>query len=223
MSASNAAGDFTSSYTVGEEIANSVTHGLGIAAAIVALTLMLVKAIPVLSATDIAAVSIYGGSLILMFLFSTLYHAIPHVPSKVILKRLDHCAIYVLIAGTYTPFLMISLRSNSAWALLATVWVLAIAGVLFKVWFIHRFKRLSVVTYLMMGWLSLLVIYQLYQVLPGVGFALLLFGGVFFTIGVVFYVAKKLPFNHAIWHVFVLAGAVCHCVAIGVYVIPSAV
>ena len=210
------------SYTAGEEIANSLTHGLGIAAAIVGLTLMLVKGAPVLSGGDIVAVSIYGGSLILMFLFSTLYHALTHLPSKALFKRLDHCAIYLLIAGTYTPFLVISLNTSGAWLLLATIWFLAIAGVLFKALFINRFKRLSLLTYLVMGWLSLLVVYELYQVLPATGFALLLIGGLCFTFGVLFYVAKTLPFNHAIWHLFVLGGAVCHALAIGVYVIPSA-
>lgn len=211
----------TSTYSIGEEIANSISHGLGIAAAIVCLTLMLVKGIPVLSAGDIAAVSVYGGSLILMFLFSTLYHAVTHMPSKALFKRLDHCAIYLLIAGTYTPFMVISLQTSGAWWLLTTVWVLAIAGVLFKAFFINRFKRLSLATYLLMGWLSLLVVYELYQVLPGGGFALLLIGGLCFTLGVLFYVAKTLPFNHAIWHLFVLGGTICHAVSIGIYVIPS--
>lgn len=208
-------------YTRAEEIANSLTHGLGIAAAIVGLTLMLVKGLPVLSGADIVAVSIYGASLILMFLISTLYHALTHLPSKALFKRLDHCAIYLLIAGTYTPFLMISLQSAAAGWLLAAIWALAFAGVLFKALFIGRFKRLSLLTYLVMGWLSLLVIFELYRVLPATGFALLLIGGLCFTFGVLFYVAKKMPYHHAIWHVFVLAGAICHAVAIGVYVIPS--
>ena len=218
------AGTYTvGAYTVGEEIANSVTHGLGIAAAIVGLTLMLVKGLPVLSGVDIFAVSVYGGSLILMFLFSTLYHALSYLPAKALFKRLDHCAIYLLIAGTYTPLMVISLQNTEGWILLALVWTLAIIGVFFKALYVDRFKRISLVTYLLMGWSSLLVIFELYRVLPGAGFSLLLMGGLCFTFGVIFYVAKSLPFNHAIWHLFVLAGALCHAVTIGVYVIPTAV
>lgn len=208
------------SYPVGEEIASSVSHGIGIAAAVVGLTLMLTKGIPVLSGVDIAAVSVYGASLILMFLFSTLYHALTHLPSKAVLKRLDHCAIYLLIAGTYTPLLVISLGGWQSWLLLGVIWLLALSGVLFKAFMINRFKRLSLITYLGMGWLSLLVIRDLYQVLPTAGFNLLWIGGLCYSLGVAFYVAKKTPYTHAIWHGFVLGGAACHCVAIALFVIP---
>ncbi|WP_252010206.1 hemolysin III family protein [Ferrimonas sp. SCSIO 43195] len=208
-------------YSQGEEIANAITHGLGVAAAIVGLTLMLTKGIPVLSAWDIAAVSIYGASMILLFLFSTLYHSISNPRAKKVFKRLDHCAIYLLIAGTYTPMMSISLEGWKADMILATIWSMAIAGVVFKAFFINRFKKLALTTYLVMGWLCLLVIYPLYQVLPSAGFHLLWIGGLCYSGGVVFYVAKKTPYTHAIWHLCVLAGAVCHCVAIAAYVIPS--
>lgn len=209
------------SYSLGEEIANAVTHGLGTAAAIVALTLMMVKAIGVLGVANIAGVAVYGASLILLFLCSTLYHSFYHPTVKAVLKRLDHSAIFLLIAGTYTPFLMITLQSTLARVLLFVIWGMAVAGVVFKAFFIHRLKRASLVIYLLMGWLSLLVVYELYVALPTPGFVLLLAGGLAYTVGAVFYAAKKYQYTHAIWHLFVLGGAACHCVAVAVYVIPA--
>lgn len=209
-------------YTLGEEIANAVTHGLGTAAAIVALTLMLVKAMPALSGWQMAGVAVYGGSMISLFLSSTLYHSLTHPPTKAVLKRFDHSMIYLLIAGTYTPFLMITLQSAMAQALLVVIWALALGGVLFKIFFVHRFKRASLITYLAMGWLSLLVVYELYEALPSPAFNLLIAGGLSYTLGAAFYAAKQYRYTHAIWHLFVLGGAACHCVAIAAYVIPSA-
>ncbi|ADN76014.1 channel protein, hemolysin III family [Ferrimonas balearica DSM 9799] len=207
-------------YSIGEEIANAVTHGLGVAAAIVGLTLMLNKGIPVLPASGIAAISVYGATLILMFLCSTLYHSIQHEPAKAVLKRLDHCAIYLLIAGSYTPLMLIALDNSASHLLLAFIWVLAAMGVLFKALFVHRFKKLAMVTYLAMGWASLAVIVELYAVLPTAGFILLLAGGLSYSLGTLFYAAKRFPYTHAIWHLFVLGGAVCHCLTIALYVIP---
>lgn len=210
-------------YTLGEEIANAVTHGLGAAGAIVALTLMLVKAMPVLSGWQMVGVAVYGGSMIALFLSSTLYHSFTHLPTKAVLKRLDHSTIYLLIAGTYTPLLMIALPDSAmAQMLLIVIWALALSGVLFKIFFVHKFKRASLITYLAMGWLSLLVIFELYKALPGPAFNLLIAGGLSYTLGAAFYAAKQYRYTHAIWHLFVLGGAACHCIAIAVYVIPSA-
>jgi hemolysin III len=207
-------------YPLGEEIANAVTHGLGTAGAIVATTLLLVKGVHSLSGWQLAGVCVYGASMITLFLASTLYHAIHHHASKVVLKRIDHCAIYLLIAGSYTPFMSIALQSTSSYILLGVVWALALIGILFKVFFIHRFPRLSLATYLIMGWLAMFLVYELWQVMPRAGFNLLVIGGLCYTVGAVFYAMKKLRYSHAIWHLWVIAGAVCHCVAIGVYVIP---
>ncbi len=209
-------------YSLGEEIANAVAHGLGTAASIVALTLMLVKALPVLPAWELAGIAIYGASMVTLFLSSTLYHSFTHLPTKAVLKRLDHCAIFLLIAGTYTPFLMITLKSPRATLLMAVIWALALAGVVFKIFFVHRFKLASLITYLVMGWLALVVIYDIYQALPRPGFYLLLAGGLCYTVGAGFYAAKQYRYTHAIWHLFVLAGAACHCLSIALYVIPSA-
>ena len=209
-------------YSLGEEIANAVAHGLGTAAAIVAMTLMLVKAIPVLPAAQIAGIAVYGGSLVALFLSSTLYHSFTHLPTKAVLKRLDHCAIFLLIAGTYTPFLMITLHTPMAQALLLVLWFFAIAGIIFKIFFVHKFKRASLISYLVMGWLVVFVGRDMYRALPAAAFNLLLIGGLSYTVGAAFYAAKQYRYTHAIWHMFVLGGAACHCVAIAVYVIPSA-
>ena len=216
------AGHPAAAYPLGEEIANAITHGLGAAAAIVATTLLLVKGVPTLSGWHLAGVAVYGASMITLFLASTLYHAIHHHPSKAVLKRIDHCAIYLLIAGTYTPFMSITLHSASAHMLLAVVWGLAAVGIVFKIFFINRYQRISLATYLVMGWLAMFVVFELWHVMPRAGFNLLLAGGICYTVGAVFYAMKSVRYSHAIWHLWVIAGAVCHCVSIGIYVIPQA-
>ncbi len=206
-------------YTLAEEIANSISHGAGVVLGIVGLVLLLVQAVDNgATSTAIASYSLYGGTIILLFLASTLYHAIPSPRAKPWLKRFDHCAIYLLIAGTYTPFLLVGLDSPLARGLMIVIWSMALVGVLFKLAFAHRFEVLSLVTYLVMGWLSLIVIYQLMQVLAPGGVTLLAVGGVVYTLGVVFYVCKRIPYNHAIWHGFVLGGSLCHFLAIYLYV-----
>ncbi|MBP2847204.1 hemolysin III family protein [Dickeya oryzae] len=206
-------------YTLAEEIANSISHGIGCVFGIVGLVLLLVQAVNN-SATSLAitSYSLYGGSLILLFLASTLYHAIPHQRAKRWLQIFDHCAIYLLIAGTYTPFLLVGLDSPLARGLMIAIWSLALLGVIFKLAFAHRFEVLSLITYLVMGWLSLIVVYQLAMKLSIGGVTLLAIGGAIYTLGVVFYVCKRIPFNHAIWHGFVLGGSVCHFLAIYLYV-----
>lgn len=204
-----------SSYSLAEEVANSISHGIGFILGIVGLVLLLVQAIDSgADATAITSYSLYGGSMILLFLASTLYHAIPHPTAKRWLKVFDHCAIYLLIAGTYTPFLLVGLDSPLARCRMAVIWSLALAGIIFKLAFAHRFKVVSLITYLTMGWLSLIVIYQLALRLSGGGLTLLALGGVIYTLGVIFYVCKRIPYNHAIWHGFVLGGSACHFFAI---------
>ncbi|WP_147199667.1 hemolysin III family protein [Pantoea sp. CCBC3-3-1] len=206
-------------YSLAEEIANSISHGIGFIFGIVGLVLLLSQAVESRADTlAITSYSLYGGSMILLFLASTLYHAIPHPRAKLWLQKLDHCAIYILIAGTYTPFLLVGLKSPLAHGLLVVIWSLALAGVLFKLAFIHRFEALSVITYMLMGWLSLVVIYQLALKLPAGGIWLLAAGGIVYSLGVIFYVSKRIPYNHAIWHGFVLGGSICHFLAIYLYV-----
>jgi hemolysin III len=208
-------------YSAKEEFANTLTHALGMLLSIVGLVLLLVKASQHnADAMTIASMSIYGGSMILLFLASTLYHAIANPRAKRALKTFDHCAIYLLIAGSYTPFLLVTLRTPLAIGLMAVIWGIAVFGIIMKLAFVYRFKRLSLVTYLTMGWLSLIVIYQLAMNLSIEGLTLLAAGGVIYSLGVIFYVAKRIPYNHAIWHGFVLAGCACHFFAIYLYVQP---
>lgn len=208
-------------YSVKEEVANAISHGVGLILGIVGLVLLLVKAVDHRAdALTIVSMSIYGGSMIALFLASTLYHAIPHQNAKRWLKTFDHCAIYLLIAGSYTPFLLVSLRTPLAFGLMIVIWSIALIGIIMKIAFVYRFKRLSLVTYLTMGWLSLIVIYQLALNLDVGGLTLLAAGGVVYSLGVIFYVAKRIPYNHAIWHAFVLAGCACHFLAIYFYIDP---
>lgn len=209
----------TAGYSLAEEVANSISHGIGFIFGIVGLVLMLTQAAASqANAIAITSYSLYGGSMILLFLASTLYHAIPHPAAKLWLQKLDHCAIYILIAGTYTPFLLVGLKSPLAHGLMAVIWSLALLGVLFKLAFVHRFEALSVITYLLMGWLSLIVVYQLALKLSPGGIWLLAAGGIIYSLGVIFYVSKRIPYNHAIWHGFVLGGSICHFLAIYLYV-----
>jgi hemolysin III len=206
-------------YTLAEEIANSISHGIGLVFGIVGLLLLLGQAFDTHASTlAITSYALYGGSMILLFLASTLYHAIPHPRAKIWLKKFDHCAIYLLIAGTYTPFLLVGLDSPLARGLMVVIWGLALLGILFKLTIAHRFKVLSLVTYLAMGWLSLVVIYELAMRLSPGGITLLAVGGLIYSLGVIFYVCKRIPYNHAIWHGFVLGGSVCHFLAIYLYV-----
>ncbi|CAM3135516.1 PAQR family membrane homeostasis protein TrhA [Vibrio mytili] len=208
-------------YSQTEEWANAITHGIGMVMGIVGLVLLLVKALDHQADTlTLTSMAIYGSSIIVLFLASTLYHAIPHPNVKRWMKTFDHCAIYLLIAGSYTPFLLVSLRTPLAIGLMIVIWTIALIGIIMKVAFISRFKKLSLGSYLVMGWLSLIVIYQLAIHLHITGLTLLAVGGLVYSIGVIFYVAKRIPFNHAIWHGFVLAGCVCHFFAIYYFVEP---
>ncbi|EDK27739.1 putative hemolysin III [Vibrionales bacterium SWAT-3] len=216
MSASSA-----SEYSDIEERANAITHGLGVVLGVVGLILLLIRAFDHQADTlTIASMTVYGSSIILLFLASTLYHSITTEKTKRLLKTLDHCAIYLLIAGSYTPFLLVSLRTPLAMGLMAVIWGIALVGIIMKIAFVYRFKRLSLVTYLAMGWLSLIVVYQLAMNIEMGGLVLLALGGVIYSLGVIFYVAKRIPYNHAIWHLFVLAGCACHFFAIYLYVTP---
>lgn len=208
-------------YSPREELANAITHGVGFFVAFAALIYMINVTPLEYSVRQKTGIVVYGISLMLMFLLSTLYHAVSHPKAKRVLKHFDHCAIYLLIAGTYTPMLTIALQSTLSEVVLIIVWVMALLGVIFKAFFAGRFKRFSVATYLLMGWLSVVVIYQLYQVLEIAGLLLLLAGGGAYSLGVIFYVNKRIPFNHAIWHCFVIVGALCHCWLIAGYVLPN--
>jgi hemolysin III len=156
-----------------------------------------------------------------LFLASTLYHAWPASPRKHLFKLLDHCAIYLLIAGTYTPFVLVTMRTGTGWLLFGAIWALATAGILTKLWFRHRYPKLSMISYLVMGWLVVLAAPEVARAVGSSAMVWLVAGGLAYTIGAVFYAAKRLPFNHAIWHLFVVAGSVFHFMAVILYVLPS--
>ncbi len=205
-------------YSVGEEIANAISHGLGVLLSVAALTLLISDAYISQDAMRMFSYSIYGSSLILLFLASTVYHAITHEKTKRLFKLFDHCAIYLLIAGTYTPLMLITLSGPLGNWMLVVIWLIAVAGILFKLKFGHKYKVLSLITYVGMGAISLAIIQKLQQTLASNGILLLAIGGAFYIVGIFFYVQKKIPYNHAIWHLFVLAGAICHFFMICFYV-----
>ena len=207
-------------YTVVEELVHAVSHGAGVILSIAGLSWMLYLSIGASDPWRIVASCIYGVSLISLFLASTLYHGLYASPHRHLFKLFDHCAIYLLIAGTYTPFLLVAMRTDTGWWLFGAVWSLATAGILTKLWLRHRYPRLSLISYLLMGWLIVIAAPQLADAVGASGMAWLIGGGVCYTVGAVFYKAKRLSFNHAIWHLFVLAGGVCHFVAVVWYVLP---
>ncbi|MDQ0858758.1 hemolysin III family protein [Bacillus sp. V2I10] len=194
-------------YSIKEEIANAITHGIGVLLSIPALVYLIIFASKYGDAWHIVSFSIFGATMILLYLFSTLLHAIPHRKAKDVFEILDHSAIYLLIAGTYTPFLLVPLRGTLGFTLLGIVWGLAIAGIVLKIFFVKKFVILSTLAYILMGWLIIIAIKPLYEFLSPEGFALLLTGGLLYTIGAIFYVWRKIPYHHAIWHGFVLAGS----------------
>ncbi len=203
-------------YSVVEEWLNTASHGVGFIASIIGLVFMLYRAEDKLTMTVSA---IYGASLIIMFLSSTLYHGIGYTKVKSWLKLCDHSAIYLLIAGTYTPILLVSIGGVLGITMTAVIWSLALIGVAFKLIAQHKFPKLSVITYLLMGWIAIGLIYPLYLALPGAGLWLLVAGGLCFSVGVCFYVAKKVKYTHTIWHVFVLGGCSCHYFSIYFFVV----
>ena len=196
--------------TIVEEIANSITHGLGLGLSVVALTFLVVYASLEGDPWKITAFAIYGTSLIILYLCSTLYHSFTHSRIKAIFRRLDHAAIYLLIAGTYTPIILISLRSTWVIYLLPIVWAMAIIGVYIKIFFIHRYERLSLAYYIIMGWMALIAAKPLFNSIPIESFIWIILGGIIYTTGVIFYSWHRLPFNHTIWHGFVLLGSFSH-------------
>ncbi|OOZ41702.1 PAQR family membrane homeostasis protein TrhA [Solemya elarraichensis gill symbiont] len=211
------------SYTIVEEIAHSLTHGLGVLLSIGGLAVLVAFSALYGDAWHIISVSIYGATLILLYTVSTLYHSITHERAKNVLQRLDHAAIFLLIAGTYTPFTLVSLRGAWGWTLFGLVWAIAIAGIALELFVEKRMKRLSVTLYLGLGWIVLIAIKPMIASIETGGLLLLLAGGFCYSFGVIFYVWKKLAYNHAIWHLFVLAGSILHFFSVLFYVIPPAV
>jgi hemolysin III len=204
----------------GEELANALSHGLGIVLSLAAVTLLAVFAALNGTARHIVSFSIYGATLVLLYTASTLYHSFRNPRAKQILRVCDHAAIYLLIAGTYTPFALVVFHGAFGWTLFGLAWGMAATGVLLKLLFVGRFHGVAVGLYIAMGWLIVIGIKPLIQSVPGPGLALLVVGGLLYTGGVAFYANKRIPWNHAIWHLFVLGGRVCQFFAILFYALP---
>ena len=211
----------TLEYSVLEEVLHSVTHGVGALLSILGLSWMLYLSIAAADPWRIVASSIYGATLITLFLASTVYHAMYASRHREIFRLLDHCAIYLLIAGTYTPFLLVSMRTDTGWWLFGTIWALATAGIVKKLWFRHRFPKLALASYLAMGWLIVVAAPQLANAIGANGMGWLIAGGISYSVGAVFYSAEKIPFNHTVWHVLVLGGSVCHFLGVVWHVLPA--
>jgi hemolysin III len=197
-----------------EEFASALTHGLGATAALAGGAVLITLAALHGDHWQLAASIVFGVALVLLYVASTLYHAIHHPVVKGRLKVFDHCAIYVLIAGTYTPFTLIGLRGAVGWWLFATIWALALAGVIFKLYFTGRFKRLSTLIYIAMGWLILVAAKPLFAALDAWTLGWLIGGGLSYTLGTFFYHRPAMRYSHAIWHLFVLGGSICHYIAV---------
>ena len=209
-------------YSTAEEIANGITHGLGVVFSIAGLAILTAFASVFGTVWHIVACSIYGVTQILMYTASTLYHSIPVPRAKKFLRLLDHSAIYLLIAGTYTPFALVNLRGPWGWSILIAIWGLAITGIALQSKLIKLNRLVTALPYVAMGWVAVIAVKPLLDAVAPGGLWLLVLGGLAYTAGTIFYVWKRLPFHHAIWHGFVLLGSVLHFFSILFYVIPLA-
>lgn len=197
-----------------EEVANSVTHGVGLLISIIGATILMVNALKSDDVWKVLGVSIFGIAMILTYTFSTLYHGLYFTKANRVFKVLDHSSIFLLILGTYSGFILATLNNNLGLIVLIIIWLIAILGIIYKSIFMEKFKILQVVTYVFLGWIAIFIAPSLLTVLSSGVIILLVIGGLFYTLGLVFFAWKKLKFNHTIWHVFVLMGSICHFLAI---------
>ncbi|MBA1445206.1 MAG: hemolysin III family protein [Gammaproteobacteria bacterium] len=212
----------TARYSLGEEIAHAVTHGVGIPLSIAGLVILVAFSSLYGDAWHIISSTIYGVTLILCYTASTLYHGIPLPRAKQLLRQLDHASIFLLIAGTYTPFTLVNLRGPWGWTLFGLVWGIALVGMALELSARKRYKRLSISLYLGLGWLVVIAIQPMLESVGTGGLLLLLAGGLCYSLGVIFYVWKRLAYHHAVWHLFVLGGSIFHFFSILFYVVPNA-
>ena|SRR5690554_1124319 len=196
--------------TLGEEITNAILHGVGVGLSIAALAVLVVFASIYGSVWHVVGFAIYGSTLILLYLSSTLYHSFPEGRVKKIFHILDHSSIFLLIAGTYTPITLIKLRGGLGWTIFGIVWGIALFGIISKVFWINKFSILSTLLYIAMGWLVVVAVKPLLVALSETSIIFLIIGGLLYTIGTIFYALKQVKYAHAVWHLFVLAGSVCH-------------
>ncbi|HZS03278.1 MAG TPA: hemolysin III family protein [Blastocatellia bacterium] len=204
-----------------EEMANSLTHGFGLVLSLIGLAVLVLLAVLRGGAWHILGCSVFGASLVIMYLASTLYHSARSPRMKHLLRVVDHCCIYLLIAGTYTPFTLVILRRDWGWVIFGVVWGLALVGILCRILSKRQLQVLMTISYLLMGWMAVLAIKPLLALAPFAAVVWIMAGGVFYTIGVVFFSLEKMRYHHAIWHLFVLGGSLCHYLAVLFYVLPA--
>lgn len=210
----------THTYPRREEIANAITHGIGALLSLAGLVLLIVFSSMKGTAWHVVSFTIYGVSMLLLYLCSTLVHSFKEGKIKDLFEFLDHSSIYIYIAGTYTPFMLVAIRGPLGWSLFGIVWGIALLGVVFKAYFVKRFLFMSTFFYLIMGWLIVIAWGPLTAAVPEPGIVLLVAGGILYTLGTVFYVWRAFPYHHAIWHLFVLGGSITHFFAILMYLLP---
>lgn len=203
-----------------DELANALTHGLGLLLALAGVPVLIVLAVLRGTAWHVVGVAVYGVSLILLYGASTLYHALVYARGKRVLQTVDHAAIYLLIAGTYTPFALVNLRGAWGWTLLGIVWGVSLLGIVWKVFYAGRFAIISTALYIALGWVAIVAVKPLLRAVAWEGLLLIAAGGVAYTAGVIFFAAERWRFNHAVWHLFVIAGSLCHYFAVLRYVLP---
>ena len=209
-------------YSLGEEIANAITHGVGAALSIAALVALVFIAAMWGNGWHLASAIVYGVTMFLLYMASTLYHAITHPGARRVFKVIDHASIYLLIAGTYTPFTLVTIRDQGGWWLFAVVWALAAAGISLEAFWVNRPKWVSALIYLGMGWLAIFAIRPITQNLAPGGVWLLIGGGIAYSLGTIFYVLKKVKWMHPVWYLWVLAGSLLHFLSVMLYVFPRA-
>src|SRR5215212_1232408 len=204
-----------------EEVAKCATNGVGLALGLAGVVALVALAVARGDAWHVASCGVYGASLVVLYLASTLYHGARRPRAKQLFQALDHCGIYLLIAGTYTPFTLVTLRGPWGWTLFGLVWGIALAGILFRIIFGTRYRPLAVASYVLLGWLCVVAVKPILELVPPGALAWIAAGGLAYTAGVFFFAAKRIPHHHAIWHLFVLGGSICHYVAVFLYVLPA--
>jgi len=208
----------TNIFSKNEEIAHAITHGIGAILSIAGLVLLIISSSLHGNPWKIVSVTIFGLTMLFMYLSSTIVHGLPKGKWKDLFQIFDHSSIYLFIAGTYTPFLLVHLRSNIGWTLFGVIWGIAVVGIIFKVFFVKKFLIISTFFYILMGWLIIIVWEPLTQAIHSHGILLLIIGGIFYTVGAIFFMWRKIPYHHVIWHLFVLAGSISHFFAVLYYV-----
>lgn len=207
-------------YTLGEELVNSISHGIGAGLSVAALVLCIVRAAYKSSAAGIVGASIYGATLVILYCMSTLYHAITNQTARRVFRVFDHTSIYLLIAGTYTPITLVTIKGAMGWTLFGIVWGIAVLGICLNSVNIERFKKFSMFSYIVMGWAVVISIKDIIEKMPRNGLIFLLLGGIAYTVGIIFYALKKKKYMHSVWHLFVLTGSILQFFCIYLYVLP---